>query len=185
MVAGTSPLRTQKHYGLDRKRLVWLYRTMLLSRRLDEKEIQLHRQGRIYFQVSCAGHEALQLAAASVLRPGSDWFFPYYRSRALVLALGLTPLQLLLEAVGSAEAPFSGGRQMPSHWGDKELNVVSQSSATGTQWVEAVGCAEAGIYYRGMPASRSVPRAATAAPARENSTSRSIRPATRAFPCST
>ena len=154
MVAGTSPLRTQKHYGLDRKRLVWLYRTMLLSRRLDEKEIQLHRQGRIYFQVSCAGHEALQLAAASVLRPGSDWFFPYYRSRALVLALGLTPLQLLLEAVGSAEAPFSGGRQMPSHWGDKELNVVSQSSATGTQWVEAVGCAEAGIYYRGMPASR-------------------------------
>ena len=154
MVAGTSPLRAQKHYGLDRKRLVWLYRTMLLSRRLDEKEIQLHRQGRIYFQVSCAGHEALQLAAASVLRPGSDWFFPYYRSRALVLALGLTPLQLLLEAVGSAEAPFSGGRQMPSHWGDKELNVVSQSSATGTQWVEAVGCAEAGIYYRGMPASR-------------------------------
>ncbi len=154
MVAGTSPLRVQKYSGLDRKRLVWLCRTMLLSRRLDEKEIQLHRQGRSFFQVSSAGHEALQLAAASVLRPGSDWFFPYYRSRALVLGLGLTPLQLLLEAVGSAEAPFSGGRQMPSHWGGKELNIVSQSSATGTQWVEAVGCAEAGIYYRGMPASR-------------------------------
>ncbi|MEE8176610.1 MAG: dehydrogenase E1 component subunit alpha/beta [Acidobacteriota bacterium] len=127
---------------------------MLLSRRLDEKEIQLHRQGRSFFQVSSAGHEALQLAAASLLRSGSDWFFAYYRSRTLVLGLGLTPLQLLLEAVGSAEAPFSAGRQMPSHWGSKELHIVSQSSATGTQWVEAVGCAEAGIYYKGMPASR-------------------------------
>ena len=154
MVAGTSPLRAQKYGGLDRKRLVWMYRTMLLSRRLDEKEIQLYRQGRSFFQVSSAGHEALQLAAASALRPGSDWFFPYYRSRTLVLGLGLTPLQLLLEAVGSAEAPFSAGRQMPSHWGSKELNIVSQSSPTGTQWVEAVGCAEAGIYYRGMPSSR-------------------------------
>ena len=154
MVAGTSPLRIQKYGGLDRKRLIWLYRTMLLSRRLDEKEIQLHRQGRSFFQVSSAGHEALQLAAASLLRSGSDWFFPYYRSRTLVLGLGLTPLQLLLEAVGSAEAPFSAGRQMPSHWGSKELHIVSQSSATGTQWVEAVGCAEAGIYYKGMSASR-------------------------------
>ncbi|OFW00355.1 MAG: dehydrogenase [Acidobacteria bacterium RIFCSPLOWO2_12_FULL_59_11] len=155
MVVGTpSAIAQQKYGGLDRQRLAWAYRTMVLSRRMDEKEIQLHRQGHTFFEISAAGHEALQLAAAMALQPGYDWFFPYYRGRTLALALGITPLELLLEAVGSAEAPFSGGRQMPSHWGSKPLHIVSQSSATGTQWLQAVGCAEAGVYYRESPDAR-------------------------------
>ncbi|MBI2816928.1 MAG: dehydrogenase E1 component subunit alpha/beta [Acidobacteria bacterium] len=153
MAIGTPSLPSKKNYsGLNRERLVWAYRMMVLSRRMDEREIQFHRQGRGFFQVSAAGHEALQLAAAMALRPGYDWFFPYYRDRMLALGLGLKPLDLLLEAVGSGAAPFSGGRQMPSHWGNKELNVVNQSSPTGTQWLQAVGCAEAGLYYHDIPA---------------------------------
>ena len=127
---------------------------MLLSRRMDEKEIQLHRQGRIYFQISAAGHEALQVAAATALEPGLDWLLLYYRGRSLALGAGLKPLELLLEAVGAAEAPFSGGRQMPSHWGHRKLQVFSRSSPTGTQWLQAVGCAEAGIFYRKFPEAR-------------------------------
>jgi len=127
---------------------------MLLSRRMDEKEIQLHRQGRTFFQISAAGHEALQVAAAAALEPGLDWLLLYYRGRSLALATGLKPLELLLEAVGSAEAPFSGGRQMPSHWGHRKLKVFSRSSPTGTQWLQAVGFAEAGIFYRKFPEAR-------------------------------
>ena len=154
MAVGTASLPARKYLGLDRERLIWLYRMMVLSRRLDEREIQFHRQGRGYFQVSAAGHEALQLAAAVALRPGYDWFLGYYRDRTLALALGLTPLDLLLEAVGSGQAPFSGGRQMPSHWGNSKLHIVSQSSPTGTQWLQAIGCAEAGVYYREYPDAR-------------------------------
>src|SRR5437762_13456834 len=104
MAVGTPSLAEQKHGGLDRERLVWIYRTMFLSRKMDEREILLHRQGRSYFQISAAGHEALQIAAALALRPGYDWFYPYYRDRTLALALGITPTDMLLEALGAGSA---------------------------------------------------------------------------------
>jgi len=136
--------------SLTREQLVAFYRLMYLSRKTDDREILLKRQQKIYFQISCAGHEALLVAAGMAMKPGYDWFFPYYRDRAICLTLGNTVEDQLLQAVG-ADDPASGGRQMPSHWTNTRLHIVSPSSSTATQLLHGVGCAEAGVYFTKHP----------------------------------
>jgi 2-oxoisovalerate dehydrogenase E1 component len=137
--------------SLTREQLVEFYRLMYLSRRTDDREIVLKRQQKIFFQISCAGHEAMLVAAGMALKPGYDWFFPYYRDRAICLTLGNTVEEQLLQAVGAADDTASGGRQMPSHWSSRKLNIVTPSSSTATQCLHAVGCAEAGRFFSRHP----------------------------------
>ena len=133
------------------EQMLEIYRLMLTARLVDDREIKLKRQRKVYFQISCAGHEALQVGAALALKPGYDWFFPYYRDRALCVALGVTPYDMLLQSVGAADDPASGGRQMPTHWSSRKLHIVTTSSATASQLLHAVGCAEAGRYFTRHP----------------------------------
>src|SRR5215472_4588433 len=147
----TAGFDSSRYQGLSRGDLPRIYRTMFLSRRIDDREIQLKRQNKTFFQISGAGHEGVLAAAGLVLRPGYDWVYPYYRDRALCLALGITPLDMFLESVGAKDDPNSGGRQMPSHWGNPRLHILPRSSATGMQYNHAVGLADASNYFEKFP----------------------------------
>ena len=157
-IAAVGTKKNKAFDGLTRDQLVQAYRYMYTSRRIDDREILLKRQQKIYFQMSGAGHEAIGVAAGMALKPGYDWFYPYYRDRGLCLALGVKPLDMFLQGVGAANDPSSGGRQMPSHWSYPALHIVTQSSPTGSQILQAVGCAGGGRYFARNPKAAEIPQ---------------------------
>lgn len=131
--------------GMTKEELISVLRYMMLSRAIDEKILRMLKQGKVFFHIGCAGHEAIQVAMARALKPGYDWAFPYYRGLAFSLALGIKPEEVFLHSLGKADDPFTGGRQMPGHYGSKSLNIPTQSSPTGSQYLQAVGCALASV----------------------------------------
>src|SRR5579863_7183619 len=156
-LAANGAKKSKLYEGLTREQLIQAYRVIYTSRRIDDREILLKRQQKIYFQMSGAGHEAIGVAAGLALKSGYDWFYPYYRDRGLCLTLGVQPYDMFLQGVGAANDPSSGGRQMPSHWSYPALHIVTQSSPTGSQILQAVGCAEGGRYLARHPKSAEVP----------------------------
>src|SRR6266481_9187615 len=161
LIALADEKKSKLYEGLTREQLVQAYRLIYTSRRTDDREILLKRQQKIYFQMSGAGHEGIGVAAGLALKAGYDWFYPYYRDRALCLTLGVKPYEMFLQGVGAAEDPSSGGRQMPSHWSYPDLHIVTQSSPTGSQILQAVGCAEGGRYFSRRPKAADVPAGVT------------------------